>query len=183
MGLAGSEGGHLEGHACKVLGTVIGLFRELDIGAVDLLGNLRDVVSTNGTCGRILLNLLERYIVGLHIACGCLGLTNDDSAAWDTRVVVGVVVEGIAGNKIVGLEVGDSVFVRLERPRTRWLYVGVLKVIVALVVKGGVVIDGELGTCKGGGTLREVTSAVIGLLAVVFTKEHSHRVICGIVAD
>ena len=183
MGLAGSEGGHLEGHACKVLGTVIGLFRELDIGAVDLLGNLRDVVSTNGTCGRILLNLLEGYIVGLHIACGCLGLTNDDSAAWDARVVVGVVVEGIAGNKIVGLEVGDSVFVRLERPRTCRLHVGVLKVIVALVVKGGVVIDGELGTCKGGGTLREVTSAVIGLLAVVFTKEHSHRVICGIVAD
>ena len=183
MGLAGSEGGHLEGHACKVLGTVIGLFRELDIGAVDLLGNLRDVVSTNGTCGRILLNLLEGYIVGLHIACGCLGLTNDDSAAWDARVVVGVVVEGIAGNKIVGLEVGDSVFVRLERPRTCRLHVGVLKVIVALVVKGGVVIDGELGTCKGGGTLRKVTSAVIGLLAVVFTKEHSHRVICGIVAD
>lgn len=66
-----------------MLGTVIGLFRELDIGAVDLLGNLRDVVSTNGTCGRILLNLLEGYIVGLHIACGCLGLTNDDSAAFN----------------------------------------------------------------------------------------------------
>ena len=164
-------------------GTVIGLFRELDIGAVDLLGNLRDVVSTNGTCGRILLNLLERHIVRLHIACGCLGLTNDDSTARDARVVIRVVVEGIAGNKIVGLEVGDSVFVRLERPRTRRLHVGVLKVIVALVVKGGIVIDGELSTCKGGGTLREVARAVIGLLAVVFTKEHSHRVICGIVAD
>ena len=164
-------------------GTVIGLFRELDIGAVDLLGNLRDVVSTNGTCGRILLNLLERHIVRLHIACGCLGLTNDDSTARDARVVIRVVVEGIAGNKIVGLEVGDSVFVRLERPRTRRLHVGVLKVIVALVVKGGIVIDGELSTCKGGGTLREVTGAVIGLLAVEFTEKHTHRVICGIVAD
>ena len=84
---------------------------------------------------------------------------------------------------MLGVEIGESISVRLERPRTRRLHVGVLKVIVALVVKGGVVIDGELGTCKGGGTLREVTSAVIGLLAVVFTKEHSHRVICGIVAD
>ena len=183
MGLTGGERGHLEGHTGEVRGTVIGLFCELDIGAVDLLGNLRDIVSTNGTCGRILLNLLERHIVRLHIACGCLGLTNDDSTARDARVVIRVVVEGIAGNKIVGLEVGDSVFVRLERPRTRRLHVGVLKVIVALVVKGGIVIDGELGTCKGGGTLREVARAVIGLLAVVFTKEHSHRVICRIVAD
>ena len=172
MGLAGSEGGHLEGHACKVLGTVIGLFRELDIGAVDLLGNLRDVVSTNGTCGRILLNLLEGYIVGLHIACGCLGLTNDDSAAWDARVVVGVVVEGIAGNKIVGLEVGDSVFVRLERPRTCRLDIGLLEGIVVVVVEGVVVIDGELGIGEGGGTLREVPRAVVGLLAVELTDEH-----------
>ena len=183
MGLTGGERGHLEGHTGEVRGTVIGLFCELDIGAVDLLGNLRDIVSTNGTCGRILLNLLERHIVRLHIACGCLGLTNDDSTARDARVVIRVVVEGIAGNKIVSLEVGDSVFVRLERPRTRQLHVGVLKVIVALVVKGGIVIDGELGTCKGGGTLWEVARAVIGLLAVVFTKEHSHRVICRIVAD
>ena len=183
MGLTGGERGHLEGHTGEVRGTVIGLFCELDIGAVDLLGNLREIVSTNGTCGRILLNLLERHIVRLHIACGCLGLTNDDSTARDARVVIRVVVEGIAGNKIVGLEVGDSVFVRLERPRTRRLHVGVLKVIVALVVKGGIVIDGELGTCKSGGTLREVARAVIGLLAVVFTKEHSHRVICRIVAD
>ena len=183
MGLTGGERGHLEGHTGEVRGTVIGLFCELDIGAVDLLGNLRDIVSTNGTCGRILLNLLERHIVRLHIACGCLGLTNDDSTARDARVVIRVVVEGIAGNKIVGLEAGDSVFVRLERPRTRRLHVGVLKVIVALVVKGGIVIDGELGTCKGGGTLREVARAVIGLLAVVFTNEHIQRVICRIVAD
>ena len=84
---------------------------------------------------------------------------------------------------MLGVKIGESISVRLECPRTRRLHVGVLKVIVALVVKGGVVIDGELGTCKGGGTLREVTSAVIGLLAVVFTKEHSHRVIRGIVAD
>ena len=48
MGLTGGEGGHLEGHTGEVRGTVIGLFCELDIGAVDLLGNLRDVVSTNG---------------------------------------------------------------------------------------------------------------------------------------
>ena len=31
VGLAGGEGGHLEGHACKVLGTVVGLFRENSI--------------------------------------------------------------------------------------------------------------------------------------------------------
>ena len=40
MGLTGGEGGHLEGHTGEVRGTVIGLFCELDIGAVDLLGNL-----------------------------------------------------------------------------------------------------------------------------------------------
>ena len=96
VGLAGSEGGHLEGHTGEVRGTVIGLFRELDIGAVDLLGNLRDVVSTNGICGRILLNLLERHIVGLHIACGCLGLTNDDSTARNTDIILPIVEEGIA---------------------------------------------------------------------------------------
>ena len=96
MGLTGGERGHLEGHTGEVRGTVIGLFRELDIGAVDLLGNLRDVVSTNGTCGRILLNLLERHIVGLHIACGCLGLTNDDGAARNTDIILPIVEEGIA---------------------------------------------------------------------------------------
>ena len=84
---------------------------------------------------------------------------------------------------MLGVEIGESISVRLECPRAGRLDIGLLEVIVALVVKGGIVIDGELGTCKGSGTLREVARAVIGLLAVVFTKEHSHRVICGIVAD
>ena len=84
---------------------------------------------------------------------------------------------------MLGVEIGESISVRLECPRAGRLDIGLLEVIVALVVKGGIVIDGELGTCKGGGTLREVARAVIGLLAVVFTKEHSHRVICRIVAD
>ena len=96
VGLAGSEGGHLEGHACKAVGTVVGFLSELDIGTVDLLGNLRGIVSTNGICGRILLNLLERHIVRLHIACGCLGLTNDDSTARNTDIILPIVEEGIA---------------------------------------------------------------------------------------
>ena len=96
VGLAGGEGGHLEGHARKVLRTVFSLLGELEVGAVDLLGNLRDIVSTNGTCGRILLNLLERHIVRLHIACGCLGLTNDDGAARNTDIILPIVEEGIA---------------------------------------------------------------------------------------
>ena len=84
---------------------------------------------------------------------------------------------------MLGVERGESISVRRECPRAGRLDIGLLEVIVALVVKGGVVIDGELGTCKGGGTLREVTGAVIGLLAVEFTEKHTYRVICGIVAD
>ena len=84
---------------------------------------------------------------------------------------------------MLGVEIGESISVRRECPRAGRLDIGLLEVIVALVVKGGVVIDGELGTCKGSGTLREVTGAVIGLLAVEFTEKHTYRVICGIVAD
>ena len=84
---------------------------------------------------------------------------------------------------MLGVEIGESISVRLECPRTGRLDIGLLEGIVVVVVEGVVVIDGELGIREGGGTLREVARAVVGLLAVVFTKEHSHRVICGIVAD
>ena len=183
MGLAGGEGGHLEGHACKVLGTVVGLFRELDIGTVDLLGNFRHVVGDNTFNGIVFLNLLERHFIRLYVAHWSFSLTYDNGAAWKCRSPIKSIPKGIARDKMSSVKATETVGVCTKCPRTRRLHVGVLKVIVALVVKGGVVIDGELGTCKGGGTLREVTSAVIGLLAVVFTEEHTHRVICGIVAD
>ena len=183
MGLAGSEGGHLEGHACKAVGTVVGFLSELDIGTVDLLGNLRGIVGDNTFNGIVFLNLLERHFIRLYVAHWGFSLTYDNGATWKCRSPIKSIPEGIARDKMSNVKATETVGVCTKRPRTHRLHVGVLKVIVALVVKGGVVIDGELGTCKGGGTLREVTSAVIGLLAVVFTKEHSHRVICGIVAD
>ena len=183
VGLAGCEGGHLEGHACKAVGTVVGFLSELDIGTVDLLGNLRGIVGDNTFNGIVFLNLLERHFIRLYVAHWGFSLTYYNGATWKCRSPIKSIPEGIARDKMSNVKATETVGVCTKRPRTRWLYVGVLKVIVALVVKGGVVIDGELGTCKGGGTLREVTSAVIGLLAVVFTKEHSHRVICGIVAD
>ena len=183
MGLAGSEGGHLEGHACKAVGTVVGFLSELDIGTVDLLGNLRGIVGDNTFNGIVFLNLLERHFIRLYVAHWGFSLTYDNGATWKCRSPIKSIPEGIARDKMSNVKATETVGVCTKRPRTHRLHVGVLKVIVALVVKGGVVIDGELGTCKGGGTLREVTGAVIGLLAVVFTKEHTHRVICGIVAD
>ena len=183
MGLAGSEGGHLEGHACKAVGTVVGFLSELDIGTVDLLGNLRGIVGDNTFNGIVFLNLLERHFIRLYVAHWGFSLTYDNGATWKCRSPIKSIPEGIARDKMSNVKATETVGVCTKRPRTHRLHVGVLKVIVALVVKGGVVIDGELGTCKGGGTLREVTGAVIGLLAVEFTEKHTHRVICGIVAD
>ena len=183
VGLAGSEGGHLEGHACKAVGTVVGFLSELDIGTVDLLGNLRGIVGDNTFNGIVFLNLLERHFIRLYVAHWGFSLTYDNGATWKCRSPIKSIPEGIARDKMSNVKATETVGVCTKRPRTHRLLVGVLKVIVALVVKGGVVIDGELGTCKGGGTLREVTGAVIGLLAVEFTEKHTHRVICGIVAD
>ena len=183
MGLAGSEGGHLEGHACKAVGTVVGFLSELDIGTVDLLGNLRGIVGDNTFNGIVFLNLLERHFIRLYVAHWGFSLTYDNGATWKCRSPIKSIPEGIARDKMSNVKATETVGVCTKRPRTHRLHVGVLKVIVALVVKGGVVIDGELGTCKGGGTLREVTGSVIGLLAVEFTEKHTHRVICGIVAD
>ena len=183
VGLAGSEGGHLEGHACKAVGTVVGFLSELDIGTVDLLGNLRGIVGDNTFNGIVFLNLLERHFIRLYVAHWGFSLTYDNGATWKYRSPIKSIPEGIARDKMSNVKATETLGVCTKRPRTHRLHVGVLKVIVALVVKGGVVIDGELGTCKGGGTLREVTGAVIGLLAVEFTERHNHRVICGIVAD
>ena len=183
VGLAGSEGGHLEGHACKAVGTVVGFLSELDIGTVDLLGNLRGIVGDNTFNGIVFLNLLERHFIRLYVAHWGFSLTYDNGATWKCRSPIKSIPEGIARDKMSNVKATETVGVCTKRPRTHRLHVGVLKVIVALVVKGGVVIDGELGTCKGSGTLREVTGAVIGLLAVEFTEKHTHRVICGIVAD
>ena len=44
VGLAGGEGGHLERYARKAVRTVLGLLGELEVGAIDLLGNLSEVI-------------------------------------------------------------------------------------------------------------------------------------------
>ena len=65
----------------------------------------------------------------------------------------------------------------------RRLDISFLEVIVVVVVEGVVVIDGELGIGEGGGTLREVPSAVVGLLAVELADKHIQRVIVRFIAD
>ena len=172
MGLTGGEGGHLEGHASKTVGTVLGLLGELKVGAVDLLGNLGGIVGFKGIGVIAIHNLLEANGVALKVPRGSLGLAHDDGAARDARVVFFVVVEGIAGNKVFSRKCGKAVLIRLERPRTGRLDIGLLEVIVVVVVEGIVVVNGELGIGEGGGTLREVPRAVEGLLAVELADNH-----------
>ena len=183
MGLTGGEGGHLEGHASKTVGTVLGLLGELKVGAVDLLGNLGGIVGFKGIGVIAIHNLLEANGVALKVPRGSLGLAHDDGAARDARVVFFVVVEGIAGNKVFSRKCGKAVLIRLERPRTGRLDIGLLEVIVVVVVEGIVVVNGELGIGEGGGTLREVPRAVVGLLAVELADNHLERVSKGLIAD
>ena len=183
MGLTGGEGGYLEGHACKVLGTILGLLGELEVGAVDLLGNLGGVIGAESRNVRTFHNLLEAHSVALEIARRCLGLAHNDGATRNSRRVCLIVIERIAENEMVSIEVGITVLIRLERPRAGRFDIGLLEVIVVVVIEGVVVIDGELGIGEGGGTLREVARAVVGLLAVELTDKHCQRVVIRLIAD
>ena len=82
-----------------------------------------------------------------------------------------------------GVEIGASISIRLECPRTGRLDIGLLEGIVVVVVEGVVVIDGELGIGEGGGTLREVARAVVGLLSVELADKHCQRVVVWLIAD
>ena len=84
---------------------------------------------------------------------------------------------------MLGVEIGESISVRLECPRTGRLDIGLLEGIVVVVVEGVVVIDGELGIGEGGGTLRKVARAVVGLLAVELADKHCQRVVVRLIAD
>ena len=77
----------------------------------------------------------------------------------------------------------NTIRVRLERPRAGRLDIGLLEGIVIVVVEGVVVIDGELGIGEGGGTLREVPRAVVGLLTVELADNHTERVVIRLIAD
>ena len=96
MGLAGGEGGHFEGHASKAVGAVLGLLGELEVGAIDLLGNLSEVVRLECFGVRAFHNLLEAHGIALEVARGCLGLAHDDGAARNTDIILLIVEEGIA---------------------------------------------------------------------------------------
>ena len=183
LGLTGGEGGYLEGHACKVLGTVLGLLGELEVGAVDLLGNLGGVIGAESRNVRTFHNLLEAHSVALEIARRCLGLAHNDGATRNSRRVCLIVIERIAENEMVSIEVGITVLIRLERPRAGRFDIGLLEFVVVVVIEGVVVIDGELGIGEGGGTLREVARAVVGLLAVELTDKHCQRVVIRLIAD
>ena len=91
MGLAGGEGGHFEGHASKAVGAVLGLLGELEVGAIDLLGNLGKVIGLESRNVRAFHNLLEADGVALEVALGCLGLAHNDGAARNGRGVCAVV--------------------------------------------------------------------------------------------
>ena len=101
VGLAGGEGGHLEGHARKAVGAVLGLLGELEVGAVDLLGNFGSVVGSQARNIRTFHNLLEADGVALEVALGGLGLANDDGAARDAHNILVVIVKRTAGNKVL----------------------------------------------------------------------------------
>ena len=182
MGLAGGEGGHLERYARKAVRTVLGLLGELEVGAVDLLGNLGGVIGNKGFRLGAFHNLLEAHGVALEVARRCLGLAHDDGTTWNAGDVLVIVVKSIAGDEILGTEVSEAIRVRLERPRAGRLDIGLLEVIVVVVIEGIVVIDGELGIREGGGTLREVPSAVVGLLAVELADKHTKGVIIWLIA-
>ena len=182
MGLAGGEGGHLERYARKAVRTVLGLLGELEVGAIDLLGNLGSVVGNQARNIRTFHNLLEADGVALEVALGSLGLANDDGAARDAHSILVVIVKRTAGNKVLSRKESKTVLIRLERPRAGRLDIGLLEGIVVVVVEGVVVIDGELGIGEGGGTLREVSSAVVGLLAVKLTDNHRQRVVVRLIA-
>ena len=96
MGLTGGEGGHLEGHASKTVGTVLGLLGELEVGAIDLLGNLSEIVRLERFGVRAFHNLLEAHGVALEVARRCLGLAHDDGAARNTDIILLIVEKGIA---------------------------------------------------------------------------------------
>ena len=96
MGLAGGEGGHFEGHASKAVGAVLGLLGELEVGAIDLLGNLSEVVRLECFGVRAFHNLLEAHGIALEVARRCLGLAHDDGAARNTDIILLIVEEGIA---------------------------------------------------------------------------------------
>ena len=96
MGLAGGEGGHFEGHASKAVGAVFGLLGELEVGAIDLLGNLSEVVRLERFGVRAFHNLLEAHGVALEVARRCLGLAHDDGAARNTDIILLIVEKGIA---------------------------------------------------------------------------------------
>ena len=91
MGLTSGEGGHLKGYARKAVGTVLGLLGELEVGAVDLLGNLGKVIGLESRNVRAFHNLLEADGVALEVALGCLGLAHNDGAARNGRGVCAVV--------------------------------------------------------------------------------------------
>ena len=96
VGLAGGERGHLEGHASKAVGAVLGLLGELEVGAIDLLGNLSEVVRLECFGVRAFHNLLDAHGIALEVARRCLGLAHDDGAARNTDIILLIVEEGIA---------------------------------------------------------------------------------------
>ena len=96
VGLAGGEGGHLERYARKAVRTVLGLLGELEVGAIDLLGNLSEVVRLECFGVRAFHNLLEAHGIALEVARRCLGLAHDDGAARNTDIILLIVEEGIA---------------------------------------------------------------------------------------
>ena len=179
MALSGGQRRHLEGDVREAVAAVLGPLRELDVGAVDLLGDLGGVESSNRR-GRILLNDLEGDIRREVIALGSLGLADHDGASRKARISNLVIVELTARHKVVRREAAVSVCVRLERPGTSWPHVGSRKGVIAVIVNGLVVVNRKLGISKCSGTSWQVLLANVGFLAVKLSHQHSNRVVGGL---
>lgn len=87
VALAGGKRRHLEGDVGEAVAAVLGLLGELDVGAIDLLGDLGGV-ERGYTLERRFLNLLEAYVAAEVVALWCLCLADYDSTARNAGVTV-----------------------------------------------------------------------------------------------
>ena len=138
---------------------------------------LRDFRKIEGRDTRkiVVLNLLETHIIVQLVADRSFGLVHGNGTTRHCWITVGIQIELIARNKIILCEVSDAIGIGSEYPRTRRFHTGLLEGIVVIVIHGVEVLDGELRSLKGGGTLRQVVGFVLRI-SVVLTDGHAHRV-------
>ena len=150
---------------------------DLDSTALHGLGSSGHVVGGDRT-KRGLLNLLEaNKVLVQKVALGSLGLIDNDGATRNDDIVAGVMINAVARNKVAVIKVGKAVIVGADNPSTSRLYIGILDSVIAIIIEGVVVFDGELGSGKRCAALRQVALSVVCLLTIKLAKENRHRVV------